>query len=222
MDSTNSKSKSINLPSLSNNNSNSLESTPLSNSVENIKSDIQSPKNFIQTIGWGRLFLILLILAILGINIFSGLSNITEWIGNTLGPFFKKVLGIFGLATVKTTKAVVDTASTGAKTGIDIAQGTLDSGLDVIEDQLNKKKNDLSSSDTSTTLSTALSEATPQLPQPDDATSSTQKNQNKSGFCYIGEDRGFRSCIKVDEMDQCMSGEIFPSQALCVNPNLRE
>ena len=107
-------------------------------------------------------------------------------------------------------------------TGIDIAQGTLDSGLDVIEDQLNKKKNDLSSSDTSTTLSTALSEATPQLPEPDDATSSTQKNQNKSGFCYIGEDRGFRSCIKVDEMDQCMSGEIFPSQALCVNPNLRE
>ena len=38
----------------------------------------------------------------------------------------------------------------------------------------------------------------------------------------IGEDRGFRSCIKVNQADMCMSGDIFPSQAICVNPNLRE
>ena len=60
-------------------------------------------------------------------------------------------------------------------------------------------------------------------PQPDDASSSTQRlGPGKSGYCYIGEDRGFRSCIKVKEGDTCMSGEIFPSQQICVNPNLRE
>jgi hypothetical protein len=43
----------------------------------------------------------------------------------------------------------------------------------------------------------------------------------KSGFCYIGEDRGFRSCIKVGESTKCMSGEIFPTREVCVNPRLR-
>lgn len=44
---------------------------------------------------------------------------------------------------------------------------------------------------------------------------------SKTGFCYIGEDRGVRSCIDVGEGDVCMSGDIFPSQAICINPNLR-
>lgn len=63
----------------------------------------------------------------------------------------------------------------------------------------------------------------PVIPQADDSMSRTQMNPtSKSGFCYIGEDRGFRSCIEVGEGDVCMSGNIFPSEALCINPNLRE
>jgi len=61
------------------------------------------------------------------------------------------------------------------------------------------------------------------IPEADDATSSTQQfKKGKSGYCYIGEDRGFRSCIKVGEGDNCISGDIFPSKELCINPNLRE
>jgi hypothetical protein len=61
-------------------------------------------------------------------------------------------------------------------------------------------------------------------PQPDEAGSRTQasKANLKSGFCYIGEDRGFRRCIKVGEGDKCMSGDIFPTDEICVNPSLRE
>lgn len=63
----------------------------------------------------------------------------------------------------------------------------------------------------------------PVIPQADDATSMTQmKPKSKAGFCYIGEDRGFRSCIEVGEGDVCMSGDIFPTRAICINPNLRE
>jgi hypothetical protein len=43
----------------------------------------------------------------------------------------------------------------------------------------------------------------------------------KSGYCYVGEDRGFRSCIEVGESTKCMSGEIFPTMEVCVNPRLR-
>lgn len=41
------------------------------------------------------------------------------------------------------------------------------------------------------------------------------------GFCYIGTDRGVRSCIRVNPGDKCMSGQIFPRSDICVNPSLR-
>lgn len=77
-------------------------------------------------------------------------------------------------------------------------------------------------------LNEALNKATPNYtPEPgysaDDSYSSIQKSKSssKSGWCYIGEDRGFRSCIDVGENDKCMSGDIFPTSEICVNPNLR-
>lgn len=60
-----------------------------------------------------------------------------------------------------------------------------------------------------------------QHPQADDATSNTQIPRSKSGYCYIGEDRGFRSCIEVSQDMKCMSGDIFPTMDVCVNPRLR-
>jgi len=63
----------------------------------------------------------------------------------------------------------------------------------------------------------------PVIPEADDSTSSVQmKPASKTGYCYIGEDRGFRSCIEVGQGDVCMSGDIFPSESICINPNLRE
>ena len=79
-------------------------------------------------------------------------------------------------------------------------------------------------------LNKALSSAKPNLTHKnepgysaDDSYSSIQmsKSASKSGWCFIGEDRGFRSCIQVGDNDRCMSGDIFPSQEICVNPKLR-
>jgi hypothetical protein len=55
----------------------------------------------------------------------------------------------------------------------------------------------------------------------DNSGSTIQSGNSKSGWCYIGEDRGFRSCMEIGENDKCMSGDIFPSKDICVNPNLR-
>ncbi len=60
-------------------------------------------------------------------------------------------------------------------------------------------------------------------PRADDSTSVTQKHQSgKGGYCYIGEDRGFRSCVKVDATDKCMSGEVYSRHDICIDPTLRE
>lgn len=43
----------------------------------------------------------------------------------------------------------------------------------------------------------------------------------KKGWCNIGEDRGYRSCVQVGVNDKCMSGNIFPTREVCIHPNLR-
>lgn len=57
--------------------------------------------------------------------------------------------------------------------------------------------------------------------QPDDSSSSIQNN-SKTGYCFIGEDRGFRSCAYVGANDTCMSQQIYPRLDICQNPSLRE
>ena len=60
-------------------------------------------------------------------------------------------------------------------------------------------------------------------PSADDSTSVTQKHQSgKGGYCYIGEDRGFRSCVQVDASDKCMSGQVYSRHDICIDPTLRE
>ena len=50
---------------------------------------------------------------------------------------------------------------------------------------------------------------------------SAMDSENKSGWCYVGEQQDFRSCIDVGEFDKCMSGDIFSTKDICINPNLR-
>ena len=44
----------------------------------------------------------------------------------------------------------------------------------------------------------------------------------QKGWCLIGSYKGIRSCSKVQDADLCMSGDIFPNQDVCVNPNMRK
>lgn len=42
-----------------------------------------------------------------------------------------------------------------------------------------------------------------------------------NGYCFIGNEDNKRNCTEIYEGNICMSGEIFPSQQLCMFPNLR-
>ena len=210
-------------------------------------SESNSSDGFFSTNGntsYTRIGLIVVILLILGVNIFSYLGDFLQIIKDAFAPLLKNILESFGYVVTETTKDVTQVAAAGAKLGIDVAAGTIESGVNVIQGQLDLEqgsgqrsgqrsgqglnpyqKNNLSKqASVSASLSSALADAEYNTePLPDDATSSTQRNgSGKSGYCYIGEDRGFRSCIAIKEGDVCMSGEIFPTNAICVNPSLRE
>lgn len=50
---------------------------------------------------------------------------------------------------------------------------------------------------------------------------SKNKYADYDGFCYIGYDKGQRECTEIEKGDVCLSGEIFPSQEICMVPTLR-
>lgn len=181
--------------------------------------------------------LVVLLLALIGFNVFTYLDDITQWFSDTFGGPFQYVARVFGYAVTDTAQTTVDVTAQGTKSAVDIASGAATSGINVLQqtigqrddqrdDQTQTQKNQTQPSATqdmgsNAGLQRALSHAKNESPQPDDATSRTQRI-GKSGYCYIGEDRGFRSCIKVGEEDTCMSGDIFPTQAICINPRLRQ
>lgn len=221
-----------------------IESTPKMSSSS-------SSDGFFSTDGktsYMRIGLIVVILLFLGVNIFTYLGDFLQVVKEALAPLLKNILESLGYVVTETTKDVAQLSAEGAKLGIDVAAGTVESGVNVIQGQLDIDQgsnqgsmigNTTTNTNTSTqnnsqgksnamnsisnSLSSALADAEYNSePMPDDATSSTQRSgPGKSGYCYIGEDRGFRSCIEVKEGDTCMSGDIFPSQAICVNPSLR-
>jgi hypothetical protein len=195
-----------------------------------------------------RALLVIILLALIGFNVFTYLDDITQWFSDTFGAPFREVARFLGYAATDTVKTTVDVTAKGAKSAVDIAAGATTSGIDVLQKTIGgggegiKASNTTSASASSTssigstststrstntnraesTLENALSHAKKEPPQPDDATSRTQRSSGKAGYCYIGEDRGFRSCLKVGEQDTCMSGDIFPTHAVCINPRLRE
>lgn len=172
----------------------------------------------------GRYILIIVLLAFLGFNIFSTLGNATDYSQGILS----RILSTLGFGVGETVKQTVNVSAKGAKTGINVATGTVDNAVTLLEKSVGVKdvkfnRIDKKSFSTEKAIKNAITKKDTNVPEPDDATSSTQKLQKgKSGYCYIGEDRGFRSCIKIGEGDKCMSGDIFPTNDICINPNLRE
>ena len=216
-------------------------SNSISNSFLNPNS---STTGWFSNFDWRIWLFLIFILAVLGFNIFKYLDKGTQTISDIFAPYTQYFGGVFGNTAINTTKQVVNVSATGAKTGVDIAAGTVTTGLDIVQQtasnikgkessnytQYNDNPNQFKDDSLNNSLNHSLNNPT-RVQSPDDiptytsddSYSTIQKNKSsgKSGFCYIGEDRGFRSCVSVGQNDTCMSGDIYPSMEVCVNPTLR-
>jgi len=180
----------------------------------------------INTTTW---ILIIIILAFLGFNIFVYLAKGTQTVTDFFAPLINKIFG----ATAYVASETIDVAAEGTKAVVSGTANTLNAGLSGVQEitpnnatssiksqpvvtQKNAKPSD-------TTLDKALNNSTEQTSeyQAREASSSVHSSSGESGWCYVGEERGFRTCATVNSDDKCMSGDIFPSQELCINPNLR-
>lgn len=79
----------------------------------------------------------------------------------------------------------------------------------------NERKIENRLQDVPNTIKNLITKKEDNIPEP----SSTESQQH--GYCYIGKENKLRHCAKVSSKSKCMSGDIFPTMDLCINPKLR-
>mgnify|MGYP007025696807 FL=1 len=188
-----------------------------SESLFNDSTFVDSPNNMWDTVlKIIRYFFAFLLFAFILLNILASLGLLP----NFLAELFRPILVFFGYNIGETIRQTIDVADQGIKSTSSAITNTVDSAVNLIEEQSKLNPN---------SAIKVLDDATnkynkPDLdePEPIETDSRTQSSgSKKAGFCYIGEDRGIRSCIEIGVNDECMSGDIFPTDAICINPNLR-
>ena len=248
---------SSNFSNIGNSLSNNLNSIydSASNSVDSINSSLTSGTEssgifgFLKNITWTSWFIIIIVLAILGFNIFAYLATGTQITANILEYITKWFSSNVGNEIGDVAKQTIKVSATGAKTAVntvadvtnkvaDVTNETIDLLSSPAQEKYNtvREKQAVSSHSPNTineenvrpidnSLDETLNNAVNSLDsvQADDSYSSIQrsKGSGKSGWCFIGEDKGIRSCVEVGLNDTCMSGDIFPTNSICINPNLR-
>lgn len=147
------------------------------------------------------------------------------WIVTHLGY----ILSYFGYTAAEVTKKTVNLSAEGSKAIVDATANTINSGVNILENGLkmdyktyrnnidNMCKTSLIKQEEAQVMDLLQNYknhiAAPNEFEPHEASG--------MGYCYVGEDLGFRSCIKVGKADRCMSGDIFPTKDICINPSLR-
>ena len=172
-----------------------------------------------------KILVIIVILLFLGFNVLKMSGEGLD----TLGSVGRALFGSLGLDIGGTIKKTIDNTAKGSKEVIDVTKNAADDAVDDTEELLTGEKIKKHEEDkkNNEALAEAVNEPVKKKARevvPDDAGSTLQqsKGAGKAGWCFVGEDRGFRSCVQVGINDDCVSGDIFPSKDICVNPSLRE
>ena len=207
------------------------------NSLNNIsESTIDVTPSSIFSSIWFWLILII-VLAFVGFNIFSYLAKGTD----VLVQFTSFFTDIFE----NISKFIINLSATGIQSASDVSASAIDTSSEVVKENTDGKSNEPTENNEEPeqqdqqqqqgqqqqlymqqqqpypTSYPQSNEFPPSQTEMEPMPASAMDADNKSGWCLVGQEQGFRSCIEVNEFDKCISGNIFPSKDICTNPNLR-
>ena len=160
---------------------------------------------------WKSIIILLLGLIVIfsyyGIHILNLLGDaIQTWVSK-ISPIFNNFFDLLGDSTGSAINKTAEITSDVAKTGIDIAEGSVQNigNLMIGEKAIGKAHG-----------------RKPVEPEPDVPEDSIQKSLSsaKTKWCLVGEYQNKRGCIDISESDKCLSGQVFPNERMCLNPNL--
>lgn len=164
---------------------------------------------------------VVLFLSLLGINVFTIFGNVLQHITNVFNPVVSKGLSDLGYASGTVIDKSSDVLADSSKLGIDIAHDTIQSVGELLVKASGKN------GDSNSNIDDAINQpptTAPEQPNPDTSTSPIQTSpaSSKNQWCLVGEYNGARGCIAVGEQDKCMSGQLFPTQQMCLNPTFTQ
>jgi len=180
---------------------------------------------------------VVMILAYYKINLFTITGNIIQWFSDKITPIFINIMKFFGVAVGETTIAATTIASTGVSavtSGVDaVNQGVSSAVVSGVQTTLSSPN--VSTYETSmpsqkvqntNDVSFNIVNTAPQMVAQQQQEENTQYSNDVQyntpvGYCFIGEQSNLRYCAEVSDSTQCASGDIFPTQELCINPNMR-
>jgi len=142
-----------------------------------------------------KVIILLCLFVLLGVNIVAILAHTTAFAGSTAAITVREFTSQFvGLLGLTT------------KGGIATAQG-IDKQIEASLDSVSRA---------------ALVAGQTQIPKPDSTMTSAVQCRGKKGWCYVGTQDGYRSCLQVGAGDYCQSGNVYSSKQLCMNPSLSQ
>ena len=153
---------------------------------------------------WIKVLLVIILLGFIGINIFIYLGFSIKKIYGILDKFVNTIKSILsgGKSKQKPNDKPNDKPNQKPKPNqkSPSLEKTMVDLVDEIEDPKSKlKKQEVKPDEDKTTIHTSA----------------------KSGYCNVGSWKGIRSCVKVSNANECISGDIFPTKDICINPSLR-
>ena len=161
------------------------------------------------------ILLFVLLFSYLGINILTILGDSMERFVAFVSPMVTEFLVLTGYSTGSVINKTADVVSDTAKETIDIAEGAVQNVGNLLMDagKKGKSKTPLLANKPTTTE-----------PEPDAPENTIQKpiSSNKYNWCLVGEYQNKRGCMPITESDKCLSGQVFPTQKMCLNPNLSQ
>lgn len=181
--------------------------------MENIYSSPDNKNFIISTL------LFLLILSFLGINILNILGDFIQSLIKIFGPLVTQLLSIFGYTAGTVIDKTADVATDVATTGVEIAGGSVQTVGNLLKDVSRKNVN----LDTQYQLDQSINTNNNySMPKEDNTTNPIQNpiNSNKNKWCLVGEYEGSRGCVSMAQSEQCMSNQVYPTQAMCLNPTM--
>jgi len=160
------------------------------------------------------ILVVLLASSVIGIDLIQSTRGVVEYIVDMLRPLIGSFLSAFAYITGVTLNTTSDVIGDTAKTGIDIAEDTLQSVGNILIDASKREISDK--------IEVSSGGKSEDEPEPDSSETSIQNpiTAKKTNWCLIGDHNQRRSCASIKDADKCMSGDIFPTHESCINPNL--
>jgi len=161
------------------------------------------------------ILLFVLLFSYLGINILTILGDSMERFVAFVSPMVTEFLVLTGYSTGSVINKTADVVSDTAKETIDIAEGAVQNVGNLLMDTGKKGKRKTPS---------IANKPTTTEPEPDAPENTIQKpiSSTKYNWCLVGEYQNKRGCMPITESDKCLSGQVFPTQKMCLNPNLSQ